>query len=62
MTRIKDLSRKSSMSDQDVFPVFDSNQASTRSVSFKILRDAVPNLTGGTYSIPNLVLTQSDGT
>lgn len=61
MTRIKDLSRKSSMSDQDVFPVFDSNQSATRSVSFKILRDAVPNLTEVVYTPPNLILTQSDG-
>lgn len=61
MTRIRDLSRKSKMSDQDVFPVFDSNQAATRSVSFKILRDAVPNLTEVVYTPPNLILTQSDG-
>lgn len=50
------------MSDQDVFPVFDSNQAATRSVSFKILKDAVPNLVSAVYIIPNLILTQSDGT
>lgn len=49
------------MNDTDVFPVFDSTNAATRSVSFKILRDAVPNMVTVVYESPNLILTQSDG-
>ena len=49
------------MNDTDVFPVFDSSNSATRSVSFKILRDAVPNITNVTFTDPNLMITFSDG-
>lgn len=49
------------MNDNDILPVWDGSTASTRSISFKNLRTAVPYMETVVYEDPNLILTQSDG-
>ena len=62
MTDITELTNNGEIGLQDLLVIFSQDNSATRSVSFDILRKAVPTIESVTYSAPTLTITMTDST
>lgn len=62
MTDIVDLNNNGAIDGEDLLVLFSQNNSATRSVSFNVLREAVPTIQSMDYNGLTLVTTMTDGT
>ena len=62
MTDITDLTNNGEIETGDLLVIFSQNNSATRSVSFEVLRQAVPTIKSIAYVAPTLTITMTDNT
>ena len=62
MTDITDLTNNGAIEDQDLLVIQSTDNNATRSVSFGVLRLAVPTIQSIAYVAPTLTITMTDNT
>lgn len=62
MTDITELTNNGEIENQDLLVLFSQDNSATRSVSFDVLRKAVPTIESISYSAPTLTITMTDST
>lgn len=62
MTDITDLTNNGAIEGEDLLILFSQDNSATRSVSFNVLKAAVPTIESVTYVAPDLTITMTDGT
>lgn len=58
---IVDLNNNGEIEGQDLIPIFSQDNAANRSVSFNVLKKAVPTIESISYQNPTLTITMTDG-
>lgn len=62
MTDITQLTNNGEIETQDLLVIYSQDNAATRSVSFDVLRKAVPTIESIAYVAPTLTITMTDAT
>jgi len=62
MTSIVDLTNNGEIEGQDLLVIFSQDNSATRSVSFNVLKAAVPTIESVTFVSPILTIAMTDGT
>lgn len=62
MTDITQLTNNGAIEGQDLLVIFSQDNSATRSVSFNVLKAAVPTIESVSYVAPNLTISMTDGT
>lgn len=62
MTDITQLNNNGAIEGEDLLVLFSQENSATRSVSFNVLKAAVPTIESVVYVAPNLTITMTDST
>ena len=62
MTDITELTNNGEIAGEDLLVLFSQQNSATRSVSFNVLKAAVPTIASVTYVAPLLTITMTDAT
>lgn len=62
MTDITELTNNGEIEGEDLLVLFSQDNSATRSVSFNVLKAAVPTIESVTYVAPNLTIKMTDST